>query len=347
MGDAELRLDDRARLAGRPLAVGEQLQDPAPDRIAEDVERVHGASISAVTHISQALDLSPGGAHDPAGLRGQPGSVAYRGSGLLAGAARRRRTPAPTATAATAPDAARTTGPGSPKSFSALASSTTTRATRTSAAGARADSRAPISTPGIEPASTAPAMSRCRSPKKACPSAAAVTSGTAWTRSVPTRSLARRVGYSVRSTTMISEPEPTEVRPTTRPPTAPSSAVGSGRTRTGPGSPGPAARRRVLTSRPSAALGTLPTHSQPTSDQATVPRRACTRPPKGFITALAARSLETAAIGGTPNRRTRIGVIRAPPPMPVSPTTTPTPRPARTITGSIGRVSAARPGIVY
>src|SRR6266511_2441217 len=313
MGDAELRLDDRARLAGRPLAVGEQLQDPAPDRIAEDVERVHGASISAGTHISQALDLSPGGAHDPAGLRGQPGSVAYRGSGLLAGAARRRRTPAPTATAATA----------------------------------RADSRAPISTPGIEPASTAPAMSRCRSPKKACPSAAAVTSGTAWTRSVPTRSLARRVGYSVRSTTMISEPEPTEVRPTTRPPTAPSSAVGSGRTRTGPGSPGPAARRRVLTSRPSAALGTLPTHSQPTSDQATVPRRACTRPPKGFITALAARSLETAAIGGTPNRRTRIGVIRAPPPMPVSPTTTPTPRPARTITGSIGRVSAARPGIVY
>ena len=50
-----------------------------------------------------------------------------------------------------------------------------------------------------------------------------------------------------------------------------------------------------------------------------MPRRACTQPPNGFITALAARSLETAATGGTPKTRTRMGVISAPPPMPVKP----------------------------
>ena len=85
------------------------------------------------------------------------------------------------------------------------------------------------------------AMSSCRSPKRACPSAAAATSGTACTRSVPTRSLARSIGYSASSATMISEPEPTEVRPTIRPPAAPSS---SGRQRAygiGGGGPSPPA----------------------------------------------------------------------------------------------------------
>ena len=41
LGDPELRLDDGADRARRPLAVGQQLQDPPPDRVAEDVERVH------------------------------------------------------------------------------------------------------------------------------------------------------------------------------------------------------------------------------------------------------------------------------------------------------------------
>ena len=82
-------------------------------------------------------------------------------------------------------------------------------------------------------------MSRCRSPKNACPSAAAATSGTACTRSVPTRSLARSFGYSASSATMIRDPEPTEVRPTIRPPAAPSSRVGTGRTVIGAGGPSP------------------------------------------------------------------------------------------------------------
>ena len=39
--DAELRLDDGGDRARGQLAIGEQLEDPAPDRVAEDVERVH------------------------------------------------------------------------------------------------------------------------------------------------------------------------------------------------------------------------------------------------------------------------------------------------------------------
>jgi hypothetical protein len=41
LGDPELLLDDGADRAGRHLAVGEQLEDAPPDRITEDVERVH------------------------------------------------------------------------------------------------------------------------------------------------------------------------------------------------------------------------------------------------------------------------------------------------------------------
>ena len=62
-----------------------------------------------------------------------------------------------------------------------------------------------------------------------------------------------------------------------------------------------------------------------------MPRRKCTNDPTGFITAADTRSLETAARGGTPKNRTSIGVINAPPPIPVSPTTTPTPHAARAI----------------
>jgi len=87
-------------------------------------------------------------------------------------------------------------------------------------------------------------------------------------------------------------------------------------------------------------LGTLPTHSQRTSAQFTEPFRACTKPPNGFITALAARSLETAASGGTPKASTRIGVISAPPPMPVSPTIVPTPKPAKASRMSTDRFCA-------
>src|SRR5690606_21672463 len=53
LGDAVLALDDGGDRAGAQLAVGEELQDPAPDGVAEDVERVHAPSVSADPYISQ------------------------------------------------------------------------------------------------------------------------------------------------------------------------------------------------------------------------------------------------------------------------------------------------------
>lgn len=53
LGDAELLLDDRADLACRPFAVREELEDPASNRIAQDVESVHGRTITVSTYISQ------------------------------------------------------------------------------------------------------------------------------------------------------------------------------------------------------------------------------------------------------------------------------------------------------
>jgi hypothetical protein len=55
-----------------------------------------------------------------------------------------------------------------------------------------------------------------------------------------------------------------------------------------------------------------------------VPFRKCTAAPTGRISTAATRSLEIAAEGCTPNSRISMGVISAPPPAPVSPTSSPT-----------------------
>ena len=62
------------------------------------------------------------------------------------------------------------------------------------------------------------------------PIAAAITSGTACTRSVPTSRSAARVGYSSMMHIMMTVPEPTEVMPTISPPMTPTSRVISGLT---------------------------------------------------------------------------------------------------------------------
>src|SRR3954452_296776 len=85
---------------------------------------------------------------------------------------------------------------------------------------------------------------------------------------------------------------------------------------------------------PLKAPGIEPRQSHLTSPRCTVPRRRCTKEPTGFITALATRSDETAASGGTPKKRTSTGVMSAPPPMPVKPTTMPTPNAASESNGS-------------
>ena len=59
-----------------------------------------------------------------------------------------------------------------------------------------------------------------------------------------------------------------------------------------------------------------------------MPRRAWTLPPIGFRMNDATTSDEIAADGVTPKKITRIGVISAPPPMPVRPMIKPTMRPA-------------------
>lgn len=77
----------------------------------------------------------------------------------------------------------------------------------------------------------------------------------------------------------------------------------------------------------------------------TVPARWWTSAPNGFMNTDAARSLPMAAVGFTPNTITMIGVMSAPPPMPVSPTAKPTRAPATTIgrAASMGRTLATIP----
>ena len=86
----------------------------------------------------------------------------------------------------------------------------------------------------------------------------------------------------------------------------------------------------VISSTPPMAAGTEPITSHLTSDRFTVPRRRCTTAPMGFMNSETIRSLLTAAMGGTLKKRISTGVISAPPPMPVSPTTKPTMMPATT-----------------
>ena len=59
-----------------------------------------------------------------------------------------------------------------------------------------------------------------------------------------------------------------------------------------------------------------------------MPLRRCTTAPNGRISTAATRSLEIAVDGVTPNSRISIGVMSAPPPAPVRPTSKPDDRAA-------------------
>ena len=72
------------------------------------------------------------------------------------------------------------------------------------------------------------------------------------------------------------------------------------------------------------ADGTEPIDNQRTSVQLTVRAWMCTPPPIGFNTNDATTSEEIAADGVTWKKITSIGVMSAPPPMPVRPMTHPT-----------------------
>lgn len=51
--DTELGLNDRAHVTRRLFAIGEELEDSSPDRIAKNIKGMHGAIISIDTYISQ------------------------------------------------------------------------------------------------------------------------------------------------------------------------------------------------------------------------------------------------------------------------------------------------------
>ncbi len=91
-------------------------------------------------------------------------------------------------------------------------------------------------------------------------------------------------------------------------------------------SPAPNFRSRTT---PRKAEGSDPTINHLARATFTVPRRRCTPPPMGFMIKAATTSLETAASGWIPKMSTSIGVMRAPPPTPVIPTTEPTMKPPR------------------
>src|SRR4051795_1535638 len=77
----------------------------------------------------------------------------------------------------------------------------------------------------------------------------------------------------------------------------------------------------------------------------TVPCRKWRQPPTVFVTAPYARSVPTATTGLVPITTIRRGVISEPPPMPVSPTSMPTPNPNRTISGSKGPQRLVQPAL--
>ena len=78
----------------------------------------------------------------------------------------------------------------------------------------------------------------------------------------------------------------------------------------------------------SAAAGRLPSARRRTTCQSTVPALWWTAVPKLLVMDAYSRSVPTAVVGATPNSITRMGVISAPPPTPVTPTMAPTSRPA-------------------
>ena len=88
---------------------------------------------------------------------------------------------------------------------------------------------------------------------------------------------------------------------------------------------------------PANAAGIEPMQSHFTNSQRTVRRRTWTPPPTGFITIAATRSEDTAAVGLMPKKIRRIGVMSAPPPIPVRPTVKPTMIEARAIPQSMCR----------
>ena len=83
------------------------------------------------------------------------------------------------------------------------------------------------------------------------------------------------------------------------------------------------------------ATGKLPIHSLRTTCQSTPAPRLCTCMAAILVMAANQRSVAIAVCGAIPNNNNKIGVISAPPPTPVKPTTNPVKAPAKANGASI------------
>src|SRR5581483_6867134 len=189
-------------------------------------------------------------------------------------------------------------------------------------------------------------------------------SAAAWKMSVPTI-FAMVSGYTRTITRPKNVPLPTEVRPTTKPNTAPmitASTLSRVVRRKGASvaltprlmndfarNPRPPATSaaptayaitscalapysrsmRCETQTPRSDIGPEPRNIHRVSRAWTVPSRRCRTAPNDLKIAPWRMSVPTAYVGLNPNRITRIGVISEPPPMPVRPTIAPISRPVR------------------
>ena len=147
------------------------------------------------------------------------------------------------------------------------------------------------------------------------------------TVSPPCRSLKRAGAAMRRLRAMVcshgATTRPTAVTPTTTPIAFVSHSMRSSRM--------PAA----MSTTTAMATGILPNHSRRTTCQSTFPPRWWIATAANFVSGANHRSVATAVAGEMPKNRIRIGVMSAPPPTPVSPTTHPVTAPAMTNDPSI------------
>ena len=294
----------------------------------------------------------------------------FRSPGALGGAGRDSRATASTSGTPTSTMAG-SSSPALLRRPSDDASSTTPSAARSAFCGTRVATLLPTQTPGIEPSSSVPMSAKSMLPDSRCANAATHSRTAACATSVPTTRWGLRRKPRIRPMA-ISVPEPADVTPSTRPIVAPSataaalcrafmtkaprsraewSAIASARSSTSApvsASVPPmassrkvsklsphASRRRSSSHTPTSAAGHDPIASHSAMRGNTVPLRKCRKPPTVLVTAAYARSVPTATTGWMPATRMSSGVISEPPPMPVTPTSAPTPRPKRMIAGSM------------
>ena len=231
------------------------------------------------------------------------------------------------------------------------------KAIRSARSGTRIERCEPIRTPGIDPTSSQAIACRSTFPCSRLLAPATQSSSAAWSMSVPTI----RAAESGKSKSMARPkkvPEPTDVRPTMKPKTAPIRIANKRSRRARSKRASTLCPRRNVFARnpkpptisvtptillivdivlpenelaiwtPTSDIGAEPTSIHMARGTCTLPSCRCRTAPKDLKTAPCRMSVPTAVFGSKPKSRISIGVINEPPPIPVMPTSTPIIRPA-------------------